>query len=56
MARPKVLKDPIEISVSTCLSKEDLQALERITNIEKVGRSTIIRRALRQYLTSVNAA
>lgn len=52
MARPRQEEKPVQISVSVCLTETDLIALERLRSLEKIGRSTLIRKALRHYLVS----
>ena len=55
MARPR-LKNPATTAVTTALPWNDTQALEAIAERENKGRSTIVRRAVRLYLESLEKA
>ena len=53
MGRPRQESTAIQIPVSVCVTEDDRDALDRIAALEKVGRSTLMRRALRHYITSL---
>lgn len=56
MPRPKQEQNPVQVSVSVCLTDDDFHALEQLKKSKNVGRSTLIRKAIRYYLASTAAA
>ncbi len=56
MARPRQSEHPVQISITTCLDKDDFEMLEQIKEAQKLGRSTILRLALRQYAQNLEKA
>lgn len=62
MPRPRREDKAIEVLLSVCVTEDDLSALEKILETKrartskKIGRSTLLREALRQYLANEQLA
>lgn len=50
--RPRSEAQAIQHTVGACLTSADVEQLDRLAALEKAGRSTIVRKALRFYFES----